>query len=85
MGRRSKMNKYIGKVVEVYIPDEYKNGELLDIMDRNLLVFKVMTDNGIRDIVVKSNYDNAKITKGKLVEVTVNGDDISIMLYEEGV
>lgn len=79
------MNKYIGKVVEVYIPDEYKNGELLDIMDRNLLVFKVMTDNGIRDIVVKSNYDNAKITKGKLVEVTVNGDDISIMLYEEGV
>lgn len=79
------MNKYIGKVIEVYIPDEYKNGELLDIMDRNLLGFKVMTDNGIRDIVVKSNYDNAKITKGKLVEVTVNGDDISIMLYEEGV
>lgn len=79
------MNKYIGKVIEIYIPDEYKNGELLDIMDRNLLGFKVMTDNGIRDIVVKSNYDNAKITKGKLVEVTVNGDDISIMLYEEGV
>lgn len=79
------MNKYIGKVIEVYIPDEYKNGELLDIMDRTLLGFKVMTDNGIRDIVVKSNYDNAKITKGKLVEVTVNGDDISIILYEEGV
>ncbi len=79
------MNKYIGKVIEIYIPDEYKNGELLDIMDRTLLGFKVMTDNGIRDIVVKSNYDNAKITKGKLVEVTVNGDDISIMLYEEGV
>ena len=78
------MNKYIGKVIEVYIPDEYKNGELLDIMDRTLLGFKVMTDNGIRDIVVKSNYDNAKITKGKLVEVTINGDDISIMLYEEG-
>ena len=79
------MNKYIGKVIEIYIPDEYKNGELLDIMDRTLLGFKVMTDNGIRDIVVKSNYDNTKITKGKLVEVTVNGDDISIMLYEEGV
>lgn len=79
------MNKYIGKVIEVYIPDEYKNGELLDIMDRTLLGFKVMTDNGIRDIVVKSNYDNAKITKGKLVQVTVNGDDISIVLYEEGV
>ncbi len=79
------MNKYIGKVIEVYIPDEYKNGELLDIMDRNLLGFKVIMDSGIRDIVVKSNYDNAKITKGKLVEVTVNGDDISIMLYEEGV
>lgn len=79
------MNKYIGKVIEVYIPDEYKNGELLDIMDRTLLGFKVMMDNGIRDIVVKSNYDNAKITKGKLVEVTVNGDDISIVLYEEGV
>lgn len=79
------MNKYIGKVIEVYIPDEYKNGELLDIMDRNLLGFKVIMDNEIRDIVVKSNYDNAKITKGKLVEVTVNGDDISIMLYEEGV
>ena len=79
------MNKYIGKVIEIYIPDEYKNGELLDIMDRTLLGFKVIMDNEIRDIVVKSNYDNAKITKGKLVEVTVNGDDISIMLYEEGV
>jgi len=28
------MNKTIGKVVDIYIPEQYKNNNLLDVMDK---------------------------------------------------
>ena len=45
------MIKTIGKVIEVFVPKQYKNGSLLDIMDRTKIGFKVMTDNGIKEII----------------------------------
>ena len=80
------MNKYIGRVVEVYIPDQYINGNLLDVMDRTNIGFKVMTEKGLKDIVVTANEDNAKIMKKDLVEITkqtISGKEfIDISLYE---
>ena len=80
------MNKYIGRVVEVYIPDQYINGNLLDVMDRTNIGFKVMTEKGLKDIVVTANEDNAKIMKKDLVEITkqtISGKEfIDIKLYE---
>lgn len=80
------MNKYIGRVVEVYNPEQYKNGNLLDVMDRTNIGFKIMTNDGIKDIVVEANEDNAKIMKKDLVEITkqtISGKEfVDISLYE---
>lgn len=80
------MIQTIGKVTEVYIPEEYKNGNLLDVMDRTNIGFKVETDNGIKEIVTEADEFNARIMKNDLVmitEQTVSGKDfIDIELYE---
>ena len=80
------MIQTIGRVTEVYIPEEYKNGNLLDIMDRTSIGFKVETDNGIKEIVAEADEFNAKIMKDDLVMITeqnISGKDfIDIELYE---
>lgn len=80
------MIQIIGKVTEVFIPEEYKNGNLLDIMDRTNIGFKVNTEKGIKEIVTEANEFNAKIMKDDIVmitEQTVSGKDfIDIELYE---
>ena len=80
------MTKTIGKVIEVFIPEQYKNGKLLDVMDRTLIGFKVITDTGIKEIIEEDNDLNAKIMKNDLViitEQTISGKYfIDIELYE---
>ena len=80
------MTKTVGKVIEVYIPEQYKNGGLLDVMDRTNIGFKVMTDGGIKDIVIESNELNSKIMKNDLVliiEQDISGKHfIDIEAYE---
>ena len=80
------MIKTIGRVIEVFIPEQYKNGNLLDVMDRTNIGFKVVTNNSMRDIIVEQNELNAKIMKNDLVtiiEQTISGKDfIGIELYE---
>lgn len=80
------MIKTIGRVIEVFIPEQYKNGNLLDVMDRTNIGFKVATNNSMRDIIVEQNELNAKIMKNDLVTIidqTISGKDfIDIELYE---
>lgn len=80
------MIKTIGKVIEVFIPQQYRNDVLLDVMDRTNIGFKVMTNNGIREITVESNEFNAKIMKNDIViiiEQTIFGKNfIDIEQYE---
>ena len=57
------MVESIGKVIEVYIPDKYKNGSLLDVMGRTNIGFKVKVDNKIRNIELEQNEFNANIMK----------------------
>lgn len=79
------MNKITGKVIEIYIPKQYKNDNLLDIMDRTNITFKVMTDNGIREIDVEQNEENSSIMKNDLVEIveqTISDKEfVDIRLY----
>ncbi len=81
------MTKTIGKVMEVYIPEQYQNGALLDIMDRTNIGFKVMTDAGIKDIVLEANELNAQIMKNDVVliiEQDISGQHfIDIELVED--
>ena len=80
------MIKTIGRVIDVFIPEQYKNGNLLDVMDRTNIGFKVATNNSMRDIIVEQNELNAKIMKNDLVTIidqTISGKDfIDIELYE---
>lgn len=80
------MIKIIGKVIEVFVPEQYKNGNLLDVMDRTNIGFKVMTDNGIKEVIQEQNEFNVKIMKNDLVtiiEQTISGKDfVDIELYE---
>lgn len=64
------MKKIIGKVTEVFIPLEYANDNLVDVMDRTKIGFKVMTDNGLEEVILEQNIDNAKIMKDDLVIIT---------------
>ena len=80
------MKKIIGKVIEVFIPKQYKNGLLLDEMDRTNLGFKVMYEDGLKEIIVEANDINSEIRKDDMVLIIEQ--DISkkhfvdIMLYE---
>ena len=61
------MTKTIGKVIEIYIPEQYKNDELLDVMDRSNIGFKIKTQDDIKNIVLEANDLNSKIMKNDLV------------------
>lgn len=63
------MNKTIGKVIDIYIPEQYNNNALLDVMDRTNITFKIMTNNGLKEVMVEQNEENAMIMKNDLVEI----------------
>ena len=79
------MNKTIGKVIEIYIPKQYKDNALLDVMDRNNITFKIMTNDGLKEVTIKQNEESASIMKNDLVEIieqTISGKNfIDIRLY----
>ena len=53
------MKEEIGKVIEVFIPEEHQNGSLLDVMDRKLIGFKIMTSSGLKEIIEKADEFNS--------------------------
>ena len=64
------MEKLYGIVNEVYIPEQYKNGQLLDIMDRNVIGFKVLIDEDIQSFEFEQNEFNVRIMKDDEVVIT---------------
>ena len=80
------MTKTIGKVIEIYIPEQYKNDELLDVMDRSNIGFKIKTQDDIKNIVLEANDLNSKIMKNDLVLIIEqdisNKHFIDIEIYE---
>lgn len=81
------MKQELGKVIEVFIPQEYKDNKLIDVMDTKNIGFKVMTDNGIKEIIQEQNEFNSNIMKNDIVLITEqtisNKKFIDIELYEE--
>ena len=64
------MIKTNGIVIDVFLPKQYKDGNLLDVMDRNLIGFKVKTDDVIKEVILKQDEYNAMIMKNSLVTIT---------------
>ena len=66
----------IGKVKEIYIPNENNNGRIVSYLDSQKVGFKVVVDENEMDIVVNQNNDNAIIHVGDLVNIEeINGDN----------
>lgn len=80
------MKQELGKVIEVFIPKEYKNNTLIDVMDVKNIGFKVMTKEGIIEIIQEQNEFNSNIMKEDTVLITKqiisNKSFIDIELYE---
>lgn len=80
------MEKKIGKVIEVFIPEEYKGDRLIDVMDSNKIGFKVMLEDEVVEVIEEQNEYNVKIMKNDLVVITEqnisNTDFIDIELYD---
>jgi len=64
------VEKLYGIVKEVYIPEQYKNGQLLDIMDRNVIGFKVLIDDSIQSFEFEQDEFNVRIMKDDEVVIT---------------
>ena len=64
------MEKKIGRIVKVFIPSDYKNGEIINNMGSNKVGFDVLIDSEILEIIQDQNEDNTNIYKDDLVIVT---------------
>ena len=80
------MEKIMGKVVEVFIPEEYNNGILLDVMDRNNIGFRIDVDGKVQEYIYEQNELNSKIMKGDivlLIKQNISGKEfVDIELYD---
>ena len=80
------MEKTIGKVIDIYIPKQYKNNSILDVMDRTNITFKIQINEKVEEITVEQNDDNANIMKDNIVEIikqTIsNKNFFDIRLYD---
>lgn len=70
--------KKIGKVVEVFIPNEND----IDIMYSKKIGFKVNINNEIMEIIKDINEKYANIYKDDFVQIIEENNNLDIKLYE---
>ena len=68
------MTKQIGKVIEVFIPDE-------DIMNSTKIGFKVLIDNEVIEIIQEQNEMNSYILREDEVLITIHNLHHHIIQY----
>lgn len=59
------MEKIIGKVIEVFIPEDK-----LDIINSKNIGFKILINNEIIEVIQEQNINNSHIYKNDLVIIT---------------
>lgn len=64
------MVRAFGKVLEVFIPNQYDNGKFLDVMDRTIIGFKVLINNEIKELILEQTENNSAIYKDDFVMIT---------------
>lgn len=76
----------IGIVKEVFIPEEYINNTLIDVMDCTKIGFKVMLDNNeMITVIFKQNEFNSEIFKDDIVRLIQDNktqEYVAIELYD---
>lgn len=58
-----------GIVIEIFIPEEYHNGVMLDAMHSKKIGFKVLSGNDIFEIIESQNKENIKIYVDDIVKI----------------
>ena len=64
------MDKKIGKIIEVFIPNEYNNNHKINVMDSNKIGFKVFLEGQILEIIQEQNQENSNIFRDDLVIIS---------------
>lgn len=75
----------IGRVVEVFIPEKYKDNQLVDVMDSKKIGFRVMINEKTVTIILEQDELNAEIFREDLVRLirdSETGKFINIELYD---
>lgn len=76
----------IGIVKEVFIPEEYQNNDLIDVMNSTKIGFKVMLDNNqITTVIFEQNEFNSEIFKDdvvRLIQDAKANEFVAIELYD---
>lgn len=79
------MDKKIGKIIEVFIPNEYNNNHKINVMDSNKIGFKVFLEGQILEIIQEQNQENSNIFRDDLViiskQIISNKEFIDIEKY----
>ena len=65
--RNKSMKK--GIVIEIFIPEEYHDGVILDAMHSKKIGFKVLSGNDIFEIIEIQNKENIKIYVDDIVKI----------------
>ena len=77
----------LGKILDVYLPNEYKDNKLLDIMDRTKIGFKIKTKDEVLEIILDNNDNNSKIMKDDFViirkQIISNKEFIDLNITDE--
>ena len=64
------MNRKIGKIIEVFIPEEYNGNQKIDIMNSKKIGFKIQVDEEIIEIEQEQNEVNSNIFRDDFVIIT---------------
>lgn len=75
----------IGRVVEVFIPEENKNSQLVGVMNSKKIGFKININGKIVTIILEQDELNAEIFREDLVRLIKDSETdkfINIELYD---
>lgn len=78
------MEKVEGKVVKVFIPEEYINGQKIDVMLSDKIGFEVLIDNEVKEIILEQTEDNCNIFKNDMVYVIREKDELLDIELKDG-
>ena len=82
------MIKKIGKIIDVFIPKEYNQGRLIDVMDSTKIGFKVMFEDEVIEVIEEQDEFNSEIQIDDIVVVTKQNisdkEFLDIELYDGG-
>ena len=88
-GYGDNMLEEYGKVMKVFIPKQYKNDILLDVMDRTNVGFEILVNGKIKEFIFNADKNTGSIKKEDYViirrQTISNKEFVDIEKIEEGI